>query len=419
VKPWEQPTEYWQAKQELVKYMRDITREFQSTTKGQIVWKYVVDTLSAMRSLKTGLDFSAAGRQGISYIGTKEWRQAFRNMFRYAKDPVAFDSLEVQMMRSKYSEQAMKYKSELGLTMLGEKLTQREEQFGAKLVEKIPFLRGSERAYVGFLNELRFNRFTNIVKNLDEAGTDILSNTKTLRELAQVIGSATGRGQLPRGVSAPLSTVLFSPRWLKSRFDILLNPITKTGPARVEAAKSLGRVLGVTVSIAGLAKASGMDVEFDPRSSDFLKVKVGNTRFDFSGGLAPIITLLSRLGTLSTKSSSTDKVNSLTSGAYGAQSGMDVLVNFFTNRTSPVAGVVRDILRGRDFEGNDVKLDDPDFIKYLAHQLLTPLLVSDVWDAFQDSSDGMAGILSIPASLFGVGVSTQAPKQQKQYLKLP
>ena len=55
--------------------------------------------------------------------------------------------------------------------------------------------------------------------------------------------------------------------------------------------------MGAAGVVVGLADAAGMDVEMDPRSSDFMKPKVGNTRFDVFGGLQQNVVFFSRMVT--------------------------------------------------------------------------------------------------------------------------
>ncbi len=407
-KNWEQSKEYWQTRQKLVQFLREETSNIQKTGA-------VSDTISVLRSIKTGFDLSAPLRQGRALLGTKEFNGAFYRMFEYAKSQSALDALEVDMMSHKYSEFALQNKRELGLTLLGEKFTQREEQFASKLIEKIPLLRGSERAFTGFLNDLRFNRFVNILENLDKADRGITENPTAMKDLAKVIGASTGRGTLgsAEGAARSLATVMFSPRWMASRMQLILNPLTKSGPARVEAIKSLARISGTSVAILGMAKMAGADVEIDSRSSDFGKIKIGNTRFDVTGGIAPYITALSRIGTFSTKSSTTGLIRKLNTGEYGSQTALGVLTGFIENKTSPVGSVVKDVLKGENFEGEKIEINpkslqsNKDLGKYLIDQLITPLLGSDAYDAFTDASgNAIVGVAATIGSLFGVGVQT-------------
>jgi hypothetical protein len=419
-KPFEQSRQYWETRQGLQKYMRDITPEALPTTKIGKAGQLASDTISILRAVKTGFDLSALGRQGRAYFGTREWNQAGANSLRYAKSQSALDSLETDMMSSPYADLMLKpeIKKALGLTLLGEKFTAREETFASKAIDKIPGLKQSERAYVGFLNDLRYNRFVNILDNLKAAGNDITGNTKAVKDLAEVIGSATGRGHLgpAEGASQALATVLFSPRWYASRFQVLLDPVTRSGPARVEAAKNIMRLAGTQAAILGLAHMAGAKTETDPRSSDFLKSLVGNTRFDTTGGIGPFITAIVRTEKVlrdqpAVKSSTTGKITKLNTGKFGSQTLFDLWINFFADRASPIASIVRDIGKGHDFNGNPVKIKaNKDFANYLITQLVEPLFASDVLGAFNDAAGGVAGPLSVPASLFGVGVNTYKNK---------
>ena len=425
---YQQGDDYWKAKQELIKFARELKADIPPTIgKFSVARKRLADYISVQRALKVGFDLSAPLRQGRALLGTREWNGAFRRMFQYAKDPTAMDELEIKMMRNKYADAVLSVKRELGLTSLGETFTQREEDFASKLVDKIPVLRGSERAFVGFLNDLRFNRFVNIVDRLEKKGFKITEDKEALKNLAKVIGAATGRGSLgsAEGAARSLATVLFSPRWIASRVQLLLNPITKTGPARQEAIRSLATLAGTSAAILGMAKMAGVDVEIDPRSSDFGKIKIGNVRFDITGGLATYITLMSRLATLSSKSSTTGVITALNSGAYNSRTAYDVALSFITNKTAPLPSLVRDFLKGKTWEGQ--KLDPTDtssknmkfLAKYLGKELFEPLLASDALDAYQDSSGNVlltAGAFT--GSLFGAGVVSYKGSIKQQVKEL-
>ncbi len=75
-------------------------------------------------------------------------------------------------------------------------------------------------------------------------------------------------------------------------------------------------------------KASGkVDVEVDPRSPDFGKARIGNTRYDMLGGFGQYLRLGAQIGTQSTISSTTGKKTKLGSG-FGERRSTDVLVGF-------------------------------------------------------------------------------------------
>lgn len=404
---------YGKYKQQLVEFMRDHTPPKQYPTTLDMAKGMSAEGLSVLRAIKTGFDLSASLRQGAAYFGTKQWNNAFARMFGYTRSKTALDELEASMYSNKYSDQVMEVKRDLGLTMLGESFTQREEAFSSKLIKNIPLLKNSERAYEGFLNDLRFNRFVDVMTQLDKAGSSIVGDKAAMKDLAKVIAAATGRGELGsfEQSAKALSTALFSPRFLVSRFQTILNPFTKTGVAQKEAALSLARVVGVSTSLIALAKMSGANVEDDPRSSDFGKIRVGDTAFDMTLGFGPYIVLLSRVAKGSTKSNRTGKITKLNEGGFGDQTKLDLIGSFISNKTSPVARVIMDYLQGKNIEGDKVSLDQPfeNQMKYLADSLITPLLASDAIDAYNAAAGEnkiTMGAITALSSFSGVGVST-------------
>lgn len=433
-----QSYEYWKTRVELNKFIKErlrasvkspslfLNKEQYGKVKGALKtagdWLMfgVEEMASFLRSMKAGWDMSAPFRQGGAYIGKKEWRRAFRNMFKYARSEIFMDDLEIEMMRSKWADELLDVKKELGLTILGVKPTQMEEQFTGRLFRKIPVARGSERAYVGFLNDLRFRRFTNILDNLEKLGRkDILENKEKLRQIAEVVGAATGRGKLPRRLEPminQLATALFSPRFVASRIRILINPINyHLNPlARKEAALALARQAGFSLSMLGLFAMIAQDdkrikVEINPLSSDFGKVVIGNTRIDMTAGLAPYIVLMVRLKKGEYISPTTGVSKLLTSG-FGQMTRWDLARNFVEYKFSPLFQVFRDTLRGKTFEGDELGLDTPEkkknSIKYLV-KMFEPLVVQDAREAFEDGSAGVLPALGASiGSFFGLNINT-------------
>ena len=98
-----------------------------------------------------------------------------------------------------------------------------------------------------------------------------------------------------------------SPRYERSRWEMLAQPIRNVGAlARSGVKGELNRAAAanlqdMAVTAAGaitlfqLAKMAGYTVNFDPESSDFLKMRKGNEVWDVTSGLAPRIRDLMRL----------------------------------------------------------------------------------------------------------------------------
>lgn len=189
---------------------------------------------------------------------------------------------------------------------------------------------------------------------------------------------------------------------------MILNPLTKSGVARKEAIGSFARLAGVWASMYGLWKMAGVDIETDPRSSKFGRVKVGKTYFDVSAGTAPLITLMSRILTQSEKTET--GIKDLNTGKAFAKTSFDVMVNFFTNKSSPGARVLIDLMKGKDFDGKKLSADDPKGLaKYFLKQFI-PLIGNDVLDIYKESGGDVGKtFLGGTAAFFGIAPTTYTP----------
>ena len=375
---------------------------------------------SIQRATQTAFDVSAIGRQGAAYFGRKEWFGAVKRMPGYIKSQKNMDELAMKMYSDKNWDIISKFKKELGLTNLGEKMSQREEVFAAKLIKKIPGLNLSERAYVGFLSDLRYNRFTNTINNLEKRGIPI--EDKALKALAETIAAGTGRGTLPgplKAAGGALSTTLFSPRWFFSKFQIITNVFTKKGIARVEAAKSLATLAGLSTSLILGAKASGGSVELDLRSSDFGKLKIGNTRIDLTFGQGQYIRTIIQIATGTTKSTTTGEIKKLSTGEFGARTRLDVATDFIKGKAAPNISLLLDFLEGQDWSGTKMGIDLKNIKSETNANALArvlnmwlPLIGNDALDAYaegagQENQEGMKkALLAGGLSFVGIGVQT-------------
>jgi hypothetical protein len=254
---------------------------------------------------------------------------------------------------------------------------------------------------------MRVDVFDKYIEIAKRSGVNI-DDPKELQSIGRLVNSLTGRGNMGalERVAGTVNNVFFSPRALKSNIDTLTaHTFDKATPfVRKQAAINLLRIISGTAAVLGIARAINKDsVELDPRSSDFGKIKIGNTRFDVTGGMASIVTLAARLLTMSTKSTSSKIVLPLNSTEYGAQTGTDVVYNFFENKLSPVMSVIKDLLKGKDFNGN------PPTVTGELSNLLMPLPFSSVEDAAKDPNAANAVLIGILDGL-GIAANTYAMK---------
>lgn len=356
-----------------------------------------------LKSLRSMGDFSASLRQGLvlSAGNPRRFAQAFRKQFRYFADPKAFDALHEEIV------QRPNYKlyrdSGLDLTEHGALLGGREEAYQSTAAERIPgagrLVKASERAYTGFLNKLRVDVFDDMVRRYQRLGLDPHGDPKVAREIAEWINDATGRGRLPQALersSVLLNTLFFSPRLQASRIR-LLNPkryIDASPALRREAAHAAINLLGVLGTTLSVAALGGADVELDPRSSDFAKIRVGNTRYDILGGFQQYARFAATVVTGVEKTrGSLRKLNTKD------RNRAEVVKRFLRTKLSPAAGLTLDLLSGYDALGRKVRP-----VPHIAEQF-TPLVWQDFWDAMKEHGLGTGLAIALP-SMFGVGVQT-------------
>lgn len=246
-------------------------------------------------------------------------------------------------------------------------LTKTNEEFHSSLPDKIPIFsrlyKGSKAMFEGFNLRMRLDmidHYVNVVKKmgLDPQNKDI---AKSWGQLA--IDQTGGKSKNP---DALMSQFLFSQRLLHAEVNNLtLHLFDKTASkaTRVQSAKTLAKVVAGVASVMYINnKLNPGSAETDPRSSNFGKVRVGDTRFDISGGYSSIITLASRVaaaagnGTGIThnagaiKSSSTRAFSKLGSG-FGQTSFQTLLGNFLQGRASPPGQIIADLANGQTFAG--------------------------------------------------------------------
>src|SRR6185503_6638525 len=181
------------------------------------------------RTLMASMDLSAPLRQGIvaTIAHPHVAMQARRVMSGAAKDEKVYNRWLDDVHNSTRWEAA----SKTGLAITDPEslhVKEREEAFqGAPYVEKIPIIgagvAASERAYVGYLNKLRWDLFNMYADRFEEQGKTFENNEKLYKGLSSFINSSTGRGNM-QGIEAAapiLNWFLFASRLISSRLNML------------------------------------------------------------------------------------------------------------------------------------------------------------------------------------------------------
>lgn len=385
----------------------------------------VVSVLGLLRTVMTAGEASFVARQGAFFSAGRPIMTAKQlpGTFRAAaSERAAFrirEALDKRPMAIWYR------RSKLFLAELDGNLSAMEEDIQTKWATRIPIIAQSSRAYVTFLNGLRADAF-------DTLAASVAPNRDlTIREaqiIANFVNAATGRGNLPGGLqnaATIMNLTFFAARFQTSRFQLLFGlPATafgrkETAQVRKAVAFEYARALaGVAVfySLMSLALGAGddeedeegrreksFDIEWDTRSSDFGKIRMGNTRIDPLAGLSQTVVLLSRVGHAfmrreAFKSPKTQNIRKL-SGVlrFGQSDASDTIASFLRNRFSPALGLFVNVLDDRNFIGDDVTTGST------LRNLLIPITYNDIYDVYREQDVPRATALSMLA-FFGVGI---------------
>lgn len=366
------------------------------------------------KSIGASLDDSFALRQGAKAFWTDfpRWQKAFRTSFvdlvKGAKNAESAErEVNARVMADPYYDQAVKD----GLAIRNVKSV--DDVFPTSAPGRIPVLgrafNASEVAYSGFADNLRLGIYKNQLKLADGLGETLPPEVR--KNIAKEVNSLTGRGGFGKSeaLANQANIAFYSLRFLKSNIDtLLLHPaglgVGGVGSvAQKTAAKNLLKIIAGTAAVLGTANAlKPGSVQTDPRSTDFGKIKIGDTRFEVTGGMDSLVTLASRVLSHSTKSASSGNVTQLNTGKFGSSTDLDVIMNYLTGKTSPVAGVGVSLLKGKTFSGAKPTVGNS------VGGLVEPLNVANFTELKGDKNS--ANILAaVLADTLGVSTNTYKP----------
>jgi len=358
------------------------------------------------RAVSTAYDFSVAFRQALPVtINPLHWMETSR----------AFKEMFSQMYREKNLdrwwfdlEASPDYKEMLedGLPVHSPnelRISKREEEFRTRLAEKIPGIKGSNRAASGYLNSMRVDMYRKMRKVMEDRGVTRQNNPEAYKELGKYIGNLTGSGNLLKMLegkpSKTIGTVFFGARLMAAKFN-LLNPyyyykIPKE--FRTAALLDLGLRVGMYTTIGTLMNAAGFSVSLDPKDSDFLKVKHGTTTYDITGGEAIYVRTFLRVMGAAWERITGDEKSSLKAAE---KAGLSV-TTFFRNKLAPTPSYGLDAFLGKTSWGE--KFDPYDIAR------IYPMWIDDIREDWKQDKAASILLAGVP-SIFGIGVMTKTPK---------
>lgn len=357
---------------------------------GRKIFDTGIEGINLARALMTSFDLSAVLRQGgfITLAHPIRAAKVFPAMFKALKSERGQHAIEQELLaRANYPlyKQAGLYLSEKGST-----LSKMEEAYMSRWADKIPGVSHSQRAYTTFLDVLRADSFDAMAESIARKGKLTEAEGKAI---ANFINVATGRGKIGMKDTAAvgLNTVFFAPKLVASRFQLLGGAIKvlgdtatgfkirpETARARRLIALEYARTLGGLAVVYALGSMAGAEIETDPRSSDFGKMKFGDTRVDPMMGLSQVTVLLSRLGS-GEKTDMRGRTYPIRGDVpFGKDDAKDVTANFLRTKLAPVPSAVLNVATGKNVVGEEVTplstLQD----------LTVPLSLRDIYDVMQE-----------------------------------
>lgn len=377
--------------------------------------------LNVFRALQTSVDLSFPFRQGLGQILTKGWWKAWKGMVNSYGSEAAYQGV----VKSVQDDPDFQFYMDNGLA-LPDMNTRMEEMHRSNIAEKIPIMgrgvKASGRAYNAFAIKSRTDNARALIKNaekiyetaiktgsarpglwkqkFDKDSAEMLNprtNLTLAKEIMEMVNVTSGRGNLGslEKIIGGLNTTLYSPRFLKSRLD-MLNPMRYkllNSQAQLEYGKSALALSSFWLTTAAMLKqVPGVTVVDDPDSADFGKIQFGDTRFDPPAGLQQYIVLLHRIG--SGEKTSTTGARETREMGSGWQGYPGAIADFGLNKLAPGPSILKKFMfrsSKRPFELGEELLG-----------LITPMTVGTLSNIIQDEPWMFPSI--IPAAL---GISSQ------------
>jgi len=238
-------------------------------------------------------------------------------------------------------------------------------------------------------------------------GFDIKREAKLMGKMLE---DMSGRAQLPEALTKltpAMNAGFFSMRLNIGRLIMGRHLFSKSPAVRKAAMKNIvTSVIGFS-SIILAGKQQGLwDVELDPRSSDFMVIRIGKIRIDPWGGARQFVTFFARIMPLAAAMESfnipgADRIpiagsKSTTTGQVNPNFG--TVPRIFRSKAAPLATIVIDTFDGKNFLGEPV---DHLSVEQWAERL-APLAVQDIYEAFQEQGGWSA--TASAAAIVGAGV---------------
>jgi len=301
-----------------------------------------------------------------------------------------------------------------------------------RLTSKIPTIKWSNRGFVSGCNSDTWNIYESFYKLMLRKAELYASGELTLKEgetfdimgamdaEATKLADWTGRASLGKiSPAAPaISAFVYAPRYAVGRIIGPRHLFSSNPYVRRQAWKDAALFVGVVGGFVMLGRQLGWwDVETDPRSADFMKIRIGNLHIDPWGGVQQFAVFYAKVVYILTAPVTGEKPmgKSTTTGAYYPLDFLSLTENFLKSKEAPLAAAFLEYMTGKTYGGEKVDVKN---LKQWADRI-APMSIQDIYESImeQPGTTVIASILSFTG--FGVQTYTGDWKQNIPKLGLP
>jgi hypothetical protein len=299
----------------------------------------------------------------------------------------------------------------------------------SKAFAKLPTTQWSERNYVAGINAgiaHAYDRYYEsimrdsqlIAEGKKKAPKEGFSVERDFGAMMDVTADLTGRAKLgdlkPNSATyQAINALFFSMRNKLGRFltPVHLLGFNKLGKGAYFSPRLLKNtwknaaiMVGMIGSIIALGELAGWwDVEKDPNSADFGKIRIGKMRIDPWAGMQQVFVFFYRMAS--------GKIKSTTTGETGQIDPADLISDTVEKSGSPALSLLLEARRGKTYSGE--KLSATDTGQWIDR--LAPFLVSDIYNTLEEyPGDIGKAVTSGALGYLGAGVNTYGTETQTQ-----
>lgn len=379
----------------------------------------VLETLNLIRNNKSSADFSGFRQAMFAAVihpirGALNFVPYWKATFSDAKA----HAIEQQLKKRENFKNGTYARAGLRLVDVNEtKLSRMEEEARGRWSQKVPWIRGSNRGFTTFLNQMRVDGFDSLWAATEN------KTPEAARNLADFVNQSTGYGTAKGKTGSVVDAAaygLWAPRLLLSRIQLLVghsmwfpeniknSPNMKlpgTAETRKLIAKEYARaILGVWAlyTVANVMsdddKKTQLDLSWDNAlSPDFAKARIGNSRIDPYGGFQQVVVLANRMMQGETKRLKDGKV--IPANEWQTASG------FARTKAHPILGMAFDYKSGKYLTGEKVTAGS------MAADIFVPLNYRDIVQVMEEQ--GIPKTIALEAlAAFGIGLQTHDSKDK-------